>query len=298
MTKRTKKIGKKERGRTGLPSLSSPSSFSSLSPSKKLTVSDLRSMKGRREKIVSLTAYDYWTARLLDEGGVPLLLVGDSLGMVMLGYPNTLPVTMDEMIHHTKAVVRGVKRAVVVGDMPFMSYQASVGRAVAEAGRFVKEGGADAVKLEGGEPVFKQVRAIVQSGVPVMGHLGLTPQSILTLGGYRVQGRESAVASRMKKEALGLQEAGAFSLVLECVPAALAQEITASLEIPTIGIGAGRYCDGQILVTHDLLGLTTWFKQPKFTKRYVDLPKIIHQAVAEFAKDIRQSKFPGDKHSY
>ncbi len=264
----------------------------------KITVEIVKVMKKEGRRIVSLTAYDYWTGRLLDESGVHVILVGDSLGMVMLGYSNTLPVTMKDMLHHTRAVSRGVSRALVVGDMPFMSYQVSVTQAVEQAGRFIKVGRAEAVKLEGGADVAPHIRAMVKAGIPVMGHLGLTPQSILTLGGYRVQGREPAVAKKMMADAKALQNAGAFSLVLECVPAWLGRKITTSLNIPTIGIGAGKYCDGQILVTHDLLGLTTWFKQPKFTKRYAHLPMLIKQAVGNYAREVQEGAFPGKEHSY
>lgn len=265
---------------------------------KKITAGGLQAMKARGERIVALTAYDYWMARVLDEAGVPLVLVGDSLGMVMLGYPSTLPVTMDEMIHHTKAVVRGVTWGLVVGDMPFMSYQISSAQAVGHASRFVKEAGAHAVKLEGGADVLPQVQAIVKAGIPVLGHLGLTPQSILTLGGYKVQGREPQVAKQLLADAKALERAGAFGIVLECVPAALAKKVTSSLKIPTIGIGAGKYCDGQILVTHDLLGLTTWFQQPKFTKRYARLPDAIVEAIQRYTQEVRQGAFPADEHSY
>ncbi|QGP92114.1 3-methyl-2-oxobutanoate hydroxymethyltransferase [Neomoorella glycerini] len=263
----------------------------------KVTLPQLRAMKERGEKITMVTAYDYPSALLADRAGMDMLLVGDSLGMVVLGYQSTVPVTMDEMVHHTRAVMRANPAALVVADLPFLSYQASVQDAVYNAGRLVKEGGADAVKLEGGRAMIPMVRAIVDAGIPVMGHLGLTPQSVVQLGGYRVQGREAAVADRITADAADLVEAGIFSLVLECVPVDLARRITAELPVPTIGIGAGPDCDGQVLVYHDLLGLFDRF-QPKFVKRYVNLGEAIVKALEDYREEVRQGKFPGEEHSF
>ncbi|KYH33890.1 3-methyl-2-oxobutanoate hydroxymethyltransferase [Neomoorella mulderi] len=263
----------------------------------KVTLPQLRAMKERGEKITMVTAYDYPSALLADRAGMDMLLVGDSLGMVVLGYQSTVPVTMDEMVHHTRAVMRANPAALVVADLPFLSYQASVQDAVYSAGRLVKEGGADAVKLEGGRAMIPMVRAIVDAGIPVMGHLGLTPQSVVQLGGYRVQGREAAAAEKIAADAAELVEAGIFSLVLECVPAELARRITAELPVPTIGIGAGPDCDGQVLVYHDLLGLFDRF-QPKFVKRYVNLGEAIVKALEDYREEVRQGKFPGEEHSF
>ncbi len=263
----------------------------------KVTTQTVRQMKRDGKKITMLTAYDYSMAAFLDQVGVDILLVGDSLGMVVLGYETTLPVTMDEMLHHTRAVARGVKRAMVVGDMPFMSYQVSAEQALENAGRFLKEADAHAVKLEGGSEIGDTVRKIVESGIPVMGHLGLTPQSIHQLGGYGVQGKEDETAKKMIEDARVLQDAGIFSLVLECVPVALAKEITEAVSVPTIGIGAGIHCDGQVLVTHDLLGIFEKFV-PKFVKRYAELNRPIKKAVSEFIEEVRKGKFPGPEHSF
>jgi len=254
-------------------------------------------MKQDGKKITMLTAYDYSTAALLDQVGIDILLVGDSLGMVVLGYETTLPVTMEEMLHHTRAVARASKRAMVVGDMPFMSYQVSTEQALENAGRFLKEADAHAVKLEGGVEIVDTVKRLVDSGIPVMGHLGLTPQSIHQLGGYGVQGKEDEAAKKMIDDAIALEEAGIFSLVLECVPTALAKDITEQISVPTIGIGAGVYCDGQVLVTHDLLGIFEKFV-PKFVKRYVELNKPIKEAVNRFIEEVKQGKFPGPEHSF
>ncbi|MGO0123089.1 3-methyl-2-oxobutanoate hydroxymethyltransferase [Desulfothermobacter acidiphilus] len=263
----------------------------------KVTTADFRHWKKEKRPITMLTAYDYSMARLLDEAGIDSLLVGDSVGNVMLGYANTLPVTMEEMLHHTRAVSRAVKRALVVGDMPFLSYQVSREEAVRNAGRFLKEGGAEAVKLEGGEEVAPTVAAIVRSGIPVVGHIGLTPQYVHQLGGYHVQGKQATVARRLLRDARSLAEAGVFALVLECVPAEVAQEITASLPIPTIGIGAGPHCDGQVLVTHDLLGLYGGFT-PKFIKRYANLAEQIKGALLAFQEEVQNRVFPGPEHSF
>ncbi len=263
---------------------------------KRVTVVDIQNKKGK-EPIVMITAYDYPSAQMVDEAGVDIILVGDSLGMVVLGYDSTLPVTMEDMLRHTAAVVRGSKRALVVGDMPFMSYQLSPEQALDNAGRFIKEAGAHAVKLEGGEEVLEAIRKITSAGIPVMGHIGLTPQSIHKIGGYRVQGRDEETAEKLKKDAKLLEEAGCFSIVLEAVPMNLAKEITESLSIPTIGIGAGPYCDGQVLVYHDVLGLFQEFK-PKFVKRYAELRGEIVEAIKRYADEVRERKFPDEEHSY
>ena len=264
---------------------------------KKITILDIIAKKRKSEKIVCLTAYDWLLARLLDQAGVDIILVGDSAGNVLHGYKNTLPVTMDQMIDHTSAVTRGVSHALVVGDMPFLSYQASTEQALQNAGRFLKEGSAEAVKLEGGEPIAETVRRLVSVGIPVMGHLGLTPQSIQQFGGYRVRGKSSGEADELKKAAQILEEAGVFSIVLEKVPSDLAKEIKDSISIPTIGIGAGPDCDGQVLVTHDLLGMFQEFK-PRFVRRYGNLAETIEKAVKAFAKDVRTNQFPSKDESF
>ena len=253
-------------------------------------------LKRRGEPVAVLTAYDFPTARLADEAGAEILLVGDSLGTVVLGYESTLPVTMADMLHHVKAVTRARPAALVVADMPFMSYQAGVEDAVRSAGRFVQEAGADAVKLEGGERVAESVRRIVAAGIPVMGHLGLTPQSLLALGGYKVQGRSAADQERLLRDARRLEECGCFSLVLEGVPAALGAAITAELAIPTIGIGAGAGCDGQVLVTHDLLGLFERFT-PKFVRRYAELHAEMRRAFERYIADVHAQAFPAAEHT-
>lgn len=265
---------------------------------KKITVNDIAGMKAEGRKIPVLTAYSYQIAALVDSSGVPVLMVGDSVGMVEAGYDTTLPVTVDEMIYHTRSVARARTRALVVTDMPFMSYQADVSEAVRNAGRLVKEGCAEAVKLEGGESFAGTVSAIVQSGIPVMGHIGLTPQSVHAMGGYRVQGKDPGGAERLKNDALAIERAGAFSLVLEGVPAELAGEITASLSIPTIGIGAGPGCDGQVLVINDMLGLTPEGRTPKFVKRYAELGRAVKDAVAEYVREVEEESFPDEGHSY
>ena len=263
---------------------------------KKVTTLALQAMKRRAERITMLTAYDYPTALAMDRAGIDVILVGDSLGMVVLGYPNTLPVTMDEMIHHCKAVSRGAKAPLLVGDMPFMSYQVSVEEAVRNAGRFLQEGGMDAVKLEGGGERLEAVRAISQAGIPVMGHLGLTPQSVHQLGGFRPQGRNAADAKRLLEDALRLQEAGCFSLVLESIPARLGAYVSTKLSIPTLGIGAGAGCDGQVLVTHDLLGLFERFT-PRFVKRYAELHAEMHRAFERYIEDVHTQAFPAAEHT-
>ncbi len=264
---------------------------------KRVSITDLKAMKKRGEKIVMLTAYDYPSARLVEEAGVPIILVGDSLGMVVLGYDSTIPVTMDEMLHHVKAVVRGTSRAHVVADMPFMSYQASPQEALRNAGRMLKEGGAQSVKLEGGARIADTVRLLVESGIPVMGHLGLTPQSVNQFGGYKVQGKTPAAAVKLLNDALALQEAGAYAVVLETVPVQVARAITRRLSIPTIGIGAGPDCDGQVQVFHDLLGLFTDFV-PKHARRYAEAGSSIVQAVREYAADVREGRFPTERESF
>ena len=253
--------------------------------------------KQKGEKISMLTAYDYSTAKLIDQSGVDGILVGDSLGNVMLGYEDTLSVTVEDMIHHGAAVARGVKNALVVIDMPFLSYQTSVYDAVKNAGRLVKEGHAGAVKLEGGEEFAPQIRAITAASIPVMGHLGLTPQSIHTLGGYSVQGKTEAAAQKLLEDALAVEEAGAFALTLECVPAKLAELITSKLSIPTIGIGAGAGCDGQILVYQDMLGTFTDYT-PKFVKRFADVGEVMKNAFAEYNRQVKEGAFPDEAHSF
>lgn len=263
----------------------------------KITIPKLAAKKRRGEKIVCLTAYDWLLAGLLDRSGVDLVLAGDSAGMVFHGYKTTLPVTLEQMLDHTRAVARGVSRALIVSDMPFLSYQTGSDQAVLNAGRFLKEAEAEAVKLEGGEPVAETIRRLVSVGIPVMGHLGLTPQSIQKFGGYRVRGKSELESGELKKDARILEEAGAFALVLEKVPSDLAGEITESLSIPTIGIGAGPHCDGQILVTQDILGLFEEFK-PKFVRRYAHLAETIRDAVSRFADDVRSGQYPSNEESF
>ncbi len=262
----------------------------------RITINQIREMKQKGEKITMLTAYDYTTAKIVDEAGIPLILVGDSLGMVVLGYESTIPVTMDEMLHHTKAVVRGTKQAMVIGDMPFMTYHVSIEGALYNAGRFIQEGGAQAVKLEGGVTVAEKVRRIVECGIPVMGHIGLTPQSIHQLGGYKVRGKTKETATRLVEDAKALEEAGAFSIVLETVPAQLAALITQGISIPAIGIGAGIGCDGQVQIINDILGSFTDFV-PKHAKQYAKLTDIIRDAVTEYHDEVKAGSFPTDKQS-
>jgi 3-methyl-2-oxobutanoate hydroxymethyltransferase len=263
---------------------------------KKVTTQTLRAMKRAGQVISVLTAYDYPTALAMDQAGIEVILVGDSLGMVVLGYANTLPVTMEDMLHHCKAVARGAQYALLVGDMPFMSYQVSIEEAVRNAGRFLQEAGMDAVKLEGGSERLNAIRAIISSGIPVMGHLGLTPQSVHKLGGFRPQGRDATAAQHLFEDAILLQEAGCFSLVLESVPARLARYISEHLEIPTIGIGAGGSCDGQVLVTHDLLGLFERFT-PKFVKKYANLYQEMSEAFTAYKSEVEEHIFPAVEHS-
>jgi 3-methyl-2-oxobutanoate hydroxymethyltransferase len=263
---------------------------------KKWTTSTIRACKGK-QKIACLTAADYATARLIDEAGIQLVLVGDSLAMTVLGYETTLPVTMDEMLHHTAAVARGVKDALVVADMPFMSYQISAEQALENAGCFMKDAHAGAVKIEGGSIRINTIETLVENGIPVMGHIGLTPQSVHQMGGYKVQGKHPQEAENLIADALALIEAGIFALVLECVPAVLAAEITQKVSVPTIGIGAGAGCDGQILVTHDRLGLHSDLT-PSFAKRYAELGAQMSKAFAEYREEVSGGKFPTDKHSF
>ncbi|MCW5874880.1 MAG: 3-methyl-2-oxobutanoate hydroxymethyltransferase [Anaerolineales bacterium] len=262
----------------------------------KVTTRTFRQMKKDGQPITMLTAYDYPTALAQERAGVDAILVGDSLGMVVLGYPNTLPVTMEDMLHHCKAVARGAQTPMLIGDLPFMSYQVSVQQAVANAGRFLQEASMDAVKLEGGQERAEAVRQIVAAGIPVMGHLGLTPQSVNTLGGFRPQARTKSAARKLIEDALALQEAGAFSVVLESVPDRLAEWISKKLSIPTIGIGAGVGCDGQVLVTHDLLGLFDRFT-PKFVKKYADLHTTMVDAFGVYIQEVQARSFPMDEHS-
>ena len=263
---------------------------------KKVTTLTYRQKKERGEIITMLTAYDYPTAMAMDKAGVDSILVGDSLAMVVLGYENTLPVTMEEMLHHCRAVARGAKTALLVGDMPFMSYQVSVEEAVRNAGKFLQQGGMDAVKLEGGRERVDAIRAITGAGIPVMGHLGLTPQSVNQLGGFRAQGKTASAAKRLVEDAILLEEAGCFSLVLESVPARLADLISKKISIPTIGIGAGNGCDGQVLVTHDLLGLFDRFT-PKFVKKYADFHNEMQKAFANYIEDVETKRFPAPEHT-
>ena len=262
---------------------------------KKVTTRTLQQKKERSESISVLTAYDYPTALAMDQAGVDSILVGDSLGMVVLGYPNTLSVTMEDMLHHCKAVARGAHFALLIGDMPFMSYQVSVQEAVRNAGRFLQEAGMDAIKLEGGRDRLDVIRAIVSAGIPVQGHIGLTPQSVNQLGGFRPQGRTALAAHRLVEDAELLEDAGCFSIVLESVPARLAELITSRIHIPTIGIGAGVHCDGQVLVTHDLLGLFDRFT-PKFVKKYANFHSEMSRAFREYITDVEGSKFPASEH--
>jgi 3-methyl-2-oxobutanoate hydroxymethyltransferase len=263
----------------------------------KTTVLDILKKKAEGKKITMLTAYDYPTAQIVDQAGIDMSLVGDSLGMVVQGVSSTLPVTMDEMIYHTKMVGRGTVSAMVVGDMPFLSYQTHKADAVRNAGRFLKEAGAEAVKLEGGSQMAEAIRAIVGAGIPVMAHIGLTPQYVHALGGFKVQGKDEATREKILADARAVQDAGAFSVVLEAMPASLAKEIQTMLHIPTIGIGAGPDCDGQVLVLHDLLGLFDRFT-PKFVKKYVNLKDQALKAVKEYKQDVENGKFPSEEHSF
>ncbi len=265
---------------------------------RRVTIRDLQRATDAQERWVMLTAYDYSTARVFDEAGVPVLLVGDSAANVVYGYETTLPVTVDELLPLVRGVVRGTKRALVVADMPFGSYQSSPTQALETAARFMKEGGAQAVKLEGGHRVLPQVEALVTAGVPVMAHLGLTPQSVNALGGYRVQGRGEEAAHRLVQDAKAMQQAGAFAVVLEVVPSELAREVTAQLHIPTIGIGAGPDCDAQVLVWQDMAGLRTGEHKPKFVKEFADMAGLLRDAAERYAEEVRAGTYPADEHVY
>ena len=264
----------------------------------KVTIPSLLKKKENKEKIVAITSYDYPVTKIVEEAGVDLILVGDSLGMVVLGYENTLPVSMDEMIHHTKAVTRARKRALIVGDMPFLSYHLNIEQGLKNAFRFIKEGGADAVKIEGATPKrLELIRALREAEIPVMGHIGLAPQSILNFGEFKVQGKSVEKAQRLIEEAIELEKAGVFSIILECIPKELSKIITEKVKVPTIGIGAGPYCDGQILVFHDLVGYLNGYL-PKFVKKYADLHTTILNAVGQYINEVKEEKFPSDEHSY
>ena len=264
---------------------------------RRVSITKLKAMKKRGERFAMLTAYDYPSARLVEEAGVPIILVGDTLGMVVLGYDTTIPVTMDEMLHHVKAVVRGTRKAHVVADMPFMSYQAGPQDALRNAGRMLKEGGAQSVKLEGGPRVADTISLLVSSGIPVMGHIGLTPQSVNQIGGYKVQGKTPAAAVKLINDAVALEQAGAYAVVLETIPAQLGEVITEKVSIPTIGIGAGPHCDGQVQVFHDLLGLFEEFV-PKHAKRYAQLGEVITEAVGRYVAEVKAGAFPTEKESF
>jgi 3-methyl-2-oxobutanoate hydroxymethyltransferase len=265
---------------------------------RRVRVLDLQEMKGRGERIAALTAYDFLFARLVDGAGTDVILVGDSLAHVILGLDSTLPVSLDDMIYHARAVRRGVERGLVVVDLPFLTYQVSTEEAIRNAGRVLKETGAAAVKMEGGSPEMAEtIAAVVRAGIPVMGHVGFTPQSVNTLGGFRVQGRGEGGAERLLEEALRVEEAGAFSIVLELVPGTVAERVTAALRIPTIGIGAGAGCDGQVLVLHDMLGLNTGF-QPRFLRRFADLNEVVGDAISSYVQAVRSGEYPAAEHTF
>lgn len=268
-----------------------------MSTTKRVRVPDFFEKKRSGKKITMLTAYDYTMARLVDRAGIDAILVGDSLGNVMLGYDTTLPVTLDDIIHHAKAVRRAVTRALLVVDMPFMSYQVSIDKALENAGRIMQETGADAVKLEGGTPIAPMVKRMTEIGIPVVGHLGMTPQSVNAFGGFRVQGRQAEAAERLLEDALALQEAGAFAVVLELIPAPVAERVTKALKVPTIGIGAGPQCDGQVLVLQDMLGMYDDFT-PRFVKHFAELGTEIQRAVAAYAQEVKDGTFPAEEHTY
>nr|WP_276324733.1 3-methyl-2-oxobutanoate hydroxymethyltransferase [Orenia marismortui] len=258
----------------------------------------LQQKKDLKEKITMLTAYDYQTAKLIDQTGIDIILVGDSLGMVVLGYEDTLGVTIEDMIHHSKAVTRGIKRAMVVTDLPFMAYKiANISQTVQNAGRIIKESGVTAVKMEGGQEIVEEVKATINAGIPVMGHLGLTPQSVNQFGGFKVQCKEESAAKKLVEDAFALEEAGVFALVLECIPAKLAKEVTEKISIPTIGIGAGKDCDGQVLVTQDMLGILSDFT-PRFVRRYADLDNQIKQALKKYKEEVQNGNFPSLDESF
>jgi 3-methyl-2-oxobutanoate hydroxymethyltransferase len=263
----------------------------------RITTTDIRNKKAKKEKITMLTAYDYSMAAMVDEAGIDMILVGDSLGNVMLGYENTLPVTMEDMVHHTKAVSRASKNAMVVADMPFLSYHISREEAVRNAGRLIQEGGAQSVKLEGGIERVDTVKAILDAQIPVVGHIGLTPQSVIQLGGFKVQGKDVETANRLIKDAKAIEEAGAFCIVMECVPTPLAKKISEEISVPTIGIGGGPYCDGQVLVINDMLGM---FKGhiPKFVKKFANLEPIIMEALKAYKEEVEAGTFPAEEHGF
>lgn len=263
----------------------------------RVTTATLKDKKAKQVKISMLTSYDYATAGLVDQAGLDMILVGDSMGNVVLGYENTLSVTMDDMIHHTRAVVRGTQNAMVVGDMPFLSYHISTTEAVRNAGRIIQEGGAQTVKLEGGVERADTVKAILDAQIPVMGHIGLTPQSVNQFGGFKVQGKDLETARKLIEDARALDKAGVFAIVLECVPSALAQKITAEVSVPTIGIGAGPYCDGQVLVINDMLGMSAGHI-PKFVKKYANLQPVIVEALKAYKQEVEDGSFPGPEHSF
>lgn len=263
----------------------------------KKTILDFKKAKENNERISMLTAYDYSSAKLIDEAGIDAILIGDSLGMVSLGYEDTLSVTMEDMIHHTKAVARATKNALVVADLPFMSYQTSVYDAVYNAGRLIKEGRAHAVKLEGGIEMYDRIEAIVKSSIPVMAHIGLTPQSVNSLGGFKVQGKDEKAAKALIEAAKAVEKAGAFAVVLECVPAKLAEIVTKELNIPTIGIGAGAQCDGQVLVYQDMIGMFSGFT-PKFVKKYANIGDTMKEAFEEYNKEVKNGSFPSQEHTF
>ena len=264
---------------------------------KKVTIAELSKKKEKNEKITMVTAYDYPTAHLVDQTGIDTILVGDSLGMVMLGYDSTVSVTMEEMLHHCKAVSRGVKSSFIIGDMPFMSYQINVEQAVANAGRFLKEAGCDSVKIEGGTEIAPVVNSIVRAGVPVCGHIGLTPQTATMLSGFKVQAKDAESARKLLMSARDLEDAGAFMIVMECIPDLVAERITKEVKIPTIGIGAGKYCDGQVLVYHDVVGLFERFT-PKFVKQYAELAPMIREALFQYKREVEEGTFPGPEHTF
>jgi 3-methyl-2-oxobutanoate hydroxymethyltransferase len=264
---------------------------------KKVTIAELLQKKEKGQKITMMTAYDYPTASLVDQAGIDTVLVGDSLGMVVLGYDSTVPVTMDEMIHHCKAVSRGTKNGFIIGDMPFMSYHVSVEQAVANAGRFIKEAACDSIKLEGGSDMAPVIKAIVRAGIPVCAHIGLTPQTATMLSGFKVQGKDAESAKALIQSAKDLEAAGAFMVVMECIPDSLAARITKELTIPTIGIGAGKDCDGQVLVYHDLVGLFERFT-PKFVKQYINLSPKIKEALVQYRMEVENGTFPGPEHTF
>jgi len=264
---------------------------------KKVTILDIQKRKEAGQPLTMLTAYDYGTAELVDAAGIDIILVGDSVGMVVMGLDSTVPVTMTEMLHHCRMVARGSRHTFLVGDMPFLSYQISTAEAIANAGRFLKEAGMDAVKLEGGQEMAATITAVISAGIPVMGHIGLTPQSVSRLGGYRIQGKTAVTAQKLLDDALALEEAGCFAIVLEAMPAPVASAISQRLRIPTIGIGAGPGCDGQVLVYHDMMGLFDRL-QPRFVKRYAHLREIILHALTTYGDEVRSGDFPNEAHTY